>query len=70
VVPREGQKVDPADLIKFLEEKLPRFAVPRYVNVVDKLPKTETHRVQKNILKAQRVTPSTWDREKYEEEKK
>jgi crotonobetaine/carnitine-CoA ligase len=70
IVPREGQKIDLPDLVRFLAEKLPRFAVPRYINVVDKLPKTETHRVQKNILKAQGITSSTWDREKYEEEKK
>jgi crotonobetaine/carnitine-CoA ligase len=39
------------------------YAVPRYVEVVKALPKTETHRIQYAALKALGVTPTTWDRE-------
>jgi len=64
VVPSPGSRIRPEELIEFLEERLPRFAMPRFVNTVRELPKTETHRVQKNILKETGVTPDTWDRER------
>jgi crotonobetaine/carnitine-CoA ligase len=54
--------VDPAALIAHAEAKLPRFAVPRYVEMVDALPKTETNKVRKNVLRATPFTSATWDR--------
>ncbi len=39
------------------------YAIPRYVEFVDALPKTETHRIQYAALKAKGITPDTWDRE-------
>jgi crotonobetaine/carnitine-CoA ligase len=38
--------------------------VPRYLDFRESLPKTETHRVQKAVLKKQGVTATTWDRDK------
>jgi crotonobetaine/carnitine-CoA ligase len=68
VVQRPGvRKVDPAALIAHADGKLPRFAVPRYVEVVDALPKTETNKVRKNVLRATPFTPATWDRLAQEE---
>ncbi|MEI9964763.1 MAG: hypothetical protein WDM92_08675 [Caulobacteraceae bacterium] len=37
--------------------------IPRYVRVLDALPKTPTQKVLKHELRAQGVTPDTWDRE-------
>ena len=63
VVQKPGMPaVDPAALIAHAEAKLPRFAVPRYVEVVDALPKTETNKVRKHVLRATPFTPATWDR--------
>jgi crotonobetaine/carnitine-CoA ligase len=62
VVARAGAKVDPHALIAHAAAKLPRFAIPRYVEVVDALPKTETNKVRKNVLRATPFTPGTWDR--------
>jgi crotonobetaine/carnitine-CoA ligase len=63
VVPRPGAaRIDPAVLISHAEARLPRFAVPRYVEVVDALPKTETNKVRKNLLRDAPFTPATWDR--------
>jgi crotonobetaine/carnitine-CoA ligase len=62
IVQRPGARVDPAVLISHAEARLPRFAVPRYVEVVDALPKTETNKVRKNVLRATPFTPATWDR--------
>ncbi|MDE0668744.1 MAG: AMP-binding protein, partial [bacterium] len=63
VVPRPGGSVEPADLIDFLSPRLPRFMLPRYVEVVESLPKTPTEKVRKVELRAQGITPTTWDRE-------
>jgi len=63
VVLRPGENVEPADLIDFLSPRLPRFMVPRYVEVVESLPKTPTEKVRKVELRAQGITPTTWDRE-------
>jgi crotonobetaine/carnitine-CoA ligase len=63
VAPVEGHAVDPAELLGFLVPRMPHFMVPRYVRVLPELPKTPTQKVQKNLLRADGVTPDTWDRE-------
>jgi carnitine-CoA ligase len=64
VVAREGASVDPAELITFLIPLMPRFMVPRFVEVLDSLPKTEaTMRVQKVKLRDDPLNARTWDRE-------
>ncbi len=51
-------------LIEFLIPKMPRFMVPRYVEFVDSLPKTEaTSRTQKVKLRSNALNDATWDRE-------
>ena len=37
--------------------------LPRYIRVVEVLPKTPTQKVQKHILKSDGITADTWDRE-------
>jgi crotonobetaine/carnitine-CoA ligase len=64
VVLRPGHSVAPADLLGFCEERMAKFMVPRYLDFRESLPKTETHRVQKAVLKKQGVTATTWDRDK------
>ena len=55
---------DPAELIAFLEPRMPRYMVPRYVQVVEDLPRTEASlRVRKHELRDRGVTDDTWDRE-------
>ena len=39
------------------------FAVPRYVEFRPELPKNPVQRVLKYQLRAEGVTPSTWDRQ-------
>lgn len=63
VVPKPGEEVDPRALIEFLIPIMPRFAVPRYVEVVAELPKTPTLRIQKAKLRETALNESTWDRE-------
>ena len=55
---------DPAQLLAFLEPRMPRFMLPRYVEVVDDLPRTEASmRVRKHELRGRGVGDTTWDRE-------
>jgi len=61
LVPLEGSSVDPAALPGFLNDRLAKFAIPRYYRVVDALPKTETHRVIKKDLEKLGVTDDTFD---------
>jgi crotonobetaine/carnitine-CoA ligase len=63
IVPVGGRVVDPADLIAFLVPRLPRFMIPRFVEMVDELPKTQTSRVQKFDLRGRPNTGATWDRQ-------
>jgi len=55
-------KPDAATLIAHAQSRLPRFAIPRYVEFVAALPKTETNKVRKNVLRATPLGPATWDR--------
>lgn len=56
----EGATVDPEQLYRFVQDKLARFAWPKYIRVITALPKTETHRIIKHLLKQEGVTADTW----------
>jgi len=53
---------DPDELLAWCAERMPYFAVPRYLRFVDHLPKTPTERVKKTDLRAAGVTADTHDR--------
>jgi crotonobetaine/carnitine-CoA ligase len=57
-----GAPLEPAALIEFLRDKLAYFMIPRFVRVLDALPKTPTHKVEKHVLRRAGVTADTWDR--------
>lgn len=61
LVLKEGAKFDALEVIKWAELRLPYFAVPRYLRVMNELPKTENGKVQKYKLRDQGRTPETWD---------
>jgi crotonobetaine/carnitine-CoA ligase len=63
IVVQPGEQTTPEELFEFFRERLPFFAVPRYVEVVDALPKTVTMRVQKHVLRERGATGATWDLE-------
>ncbi|MDP6376555.1 MAG: AMP-binding protein [Pseudomonadales bacterium] len=63
VVLESDVSLDPPELIEFLIPRMPRFAIPRYVEFWDELPKTEaTARIQKAKIRESGVTAETWDR--------
>ncbi|EJL77139.1 ATP-dependent acyl-CoA ligase [Variovorax sp. Varisp85] len=61
LVARDGVPIDPAELVRFCESRLPYFAVPRYIDVLADLPRTENGKVQKFKLRERGVSPQTWD---------
>lgn len=63
VSPVDGATIDPEVLIEFLKDRSPYFMVPRFIRILDALPKTPTEKVQKTELRASGVTSDTWDRE-------
>ena len=65
IVFKEGQPLEPAQILDHCQERLPHFAVPRYVRVVNELPKTPSQRVEKYRLREIGVTEDTWDREEH-----
>jgi crotonobetaine/carnitine-CoA ligase len=58
----EGAAFDPVELIDFLRPRMAHFMIPRYIRVIDELPKTPTMKVQKHILRDAGITEDTWDR--------
>ena len=62
VVLRERAALDPAELARFCAALLPAFAVPRYIDFVPELPRTENGKVQKYKLSERGITPTCWDR--------
>ena len=63
VAPVPGQKLEARQLAEFLIETMPYFMVPRYIRILDELPKTPSAKVMKADLRKEGVTPDTWDRE-------
>ncbi|MDB5271581.1 MAG: ATP-dependent acyl-CoA ligase [Hymenobacter sp.] len=58
-----GSTIDPIELLEFLRPRMPHFMLPRYVRIVEELPKTATQKVQKHVLRTAGITVDTWDRE-------
>jgi len=59
---QRGSTVEPAELIAFCNQRMPYFMVPRYIDIVEEIPKTPTGKIQKFPLRERGITASTWDR--------
>ena len=64
LAPLPGRTIDPVAVIEFLRDRLAYFMIPRYLRVMDELPKTPSSKVLKAELRAVGITPDTWDRER------
>ena len=62
LVVRLDSSIDLAELMLFCEKRLPYFAVPRYIDLLPDLPRTENGKVQKYKLRERGVSTITWDR--------
>jgi crotonobetaine/carnitine-CoA ligase len=61
IVPMQGVSLEPAELFEFFRVNLPYFAVPRYVEMYDELPKNAVGRVMKHVLRERGNGSSTID---------
>jgi crotonobetaine/carnitine-CoA ligase len=60
---RSGSGLEPEQLHGFVSDDLARFAIPRYIEFVESLPKTASERVAKPAVRARGITPAAWDAE-------
>jgi crotonobetaine/carnitine-CoA ligase len=64
IVLRDGAELTAEALLSSIELKLPYFALPRFVTILNELPKTQTEKVQKARLRERGIMDTTWDRER------
>ena len=60
---RPGMEISEEELCRWSIERLPYFAVPRYIEFRKELPRSPVGRILKYELRDEGVTPGTWDRE-------
>ncbi|OHV39270.1 MULTISPECIES: AMP-binding protein [Pseudofrankia] len=58
-----GSTLTEEQLFRWCVDALPYFAIPRYIEFRDELPRSPVGRVLKRDLRTQGVTPTTWDAE-------
>jgi len=59
-----GASISEDELCRWAIERVPYFAVPRYIEFRQDLPRNPTGKVLKYQLREEGCTPGTWDREK------
>lgn len=52
-----------AELLDFCSARMPYFCVPRYLEVLDEIPKNVIGRVRKDVLRSRGLGARAWDRE-------
>jgi carnitine-CoA ligase len=62
IVCEPGGLLDPGGVFDHLAARLPRFMVPRYIEITAALPRNAVGRVLKSDLRSDGVTDVTWDR--------
>ncbi len=51
IIPREGVTIDPQEIVDFCVGEIANFKVPRYVQIVDELPMTQSGKIKKFRLR-------------------
>ena len=66
VVPRPGETPTEVEIVRFCAGAMPYYMVPRFVAIIDALPKTASEKIEKYKLKAQAEArrAELWDRER------
>lgn len=60
---KEDRSATETELIEWANDRMPYFMVPRYLEAVDQLPKTENEKIRKAKLREWGNSERTWDRE-------
>lgn len=64
VVPRPDAQILPAEVLDHLLAHLPYSMTPRYVEILEALPRNALNKVQKAALRKAGMTEATWDRKR------
>jgi crotonobetaine/carnitine-CoA ligase len=64
IVLEPGSEAEPLQLVHFCEQRIARFAIPRYIDFVETLPVTGYGMIRRGELRKRGVSPATWDRER------
>ena len=67
LVIQTSEPMEAEDLLAKLVDGLPRYMVPRYIEILGEMPRTPTGKVDKNALRKEWATPGTWDSERSQE---
>jgi crotonobetaine/carnitine-CoA ligase len=65
IVLRPGVTLTEQAILEHCQRVLGRFQVPRYIEIMESLPKTPTGKLEKYRLKESPFGDRTWDREKH-----
>jgi crotonobetaine/carnitine-CoA ligase len=60
---RTDMTLSPEDLFRWAMDAVPYYALPRYIEFRNSLPKNPQGRVLKYVLRDEGCTPTTWDQE-------
>ena len=63
IVPVAGATVRPEDVVEFCQGLLAQYAMPRFITVLDELPKTGTQKIQYQTLQQEWQPDLAWDRQ-------
>jgi len=63
VVAKAGVELTPDELAAWLDERLARFMRPRYIEFVERLPKTGSGKLEKYRIADSELSAGCWDRE-------
>lgn len=58
-----GARLAEEELCRWALDHIPHYAVPRYIEIREDLPRNPVGRVLKYQLREEGVTPTTWDRQ-------
>ncbi|MCW2650151.1 MAG: carnitine-CoA ligase [Mycobacterium sp.] len=60
---RPHTTLDYVELLDFCSARMPYFCVPRYLEVLDEIPKNIIGRIRKDVLRSRGLSAGAWDRE-------
>lgn len=63
IVPKAGATIEPLELIRYCVENMPFFAVPRFVRIVEELPRSPVGKILKYVIREAGVPPGAFDLE-------
>ena len=63
VEPNTGTILNPREITQFLSDRLPAFMLPRYIRIMEKLPRSASDKITKTDLKREGITKDAWDRD-------